>query len=232
MILRIGIENGNEGRAIAWVLDYPGCFSYGQDEKEALHNLPTAIQEYNDLLAQHEQGLLTIPPDHKFHIAETWEVYSIDDNLELSSDGYEVNAWFLHDWKPITGTDIETGIELLTLCRADLLATVKDLDQESLEHKKTGEKWSIANILKHVGGAEWWYLDRLGMAFPREEVPSEPFERLEKVRARLLDSLPDLAGVSQVIGIDGEFWSPRKMLRRAIWHERDHTIHIRKLLPP
>ncbi len=25
-------------------------------------------------------------------------------------------------------------------------------------------------------------------------------------------------------------WSPRKMLRRAIRHEREHTIHIRRLL--
>lgn len=232
MILRIGIENGNEGRSIAWVLDYPGCFSYGRDEKEALHNLPTAIQEYNNLLAQHEQRMLTIPPDCKPHIAETWEVYSIDNEFELSSDGYEVNAWFLHDWKPLTETDTKTGIELLSLCRVDLLATVKDLNQESLEDKKPGERWSIAGILKHIGGAEWWYLDRLGLAFPQEEVPSEPFERLEKVRAHLLDVLTGLAGINQVIGIDGEFWSPRKLLRRAIWHERDHTIHIRKLLPP
>jgi hypothetical protein len=32
------------------------------------------------------------------------------------------------------------------------------------------------------------------------------------------------------MGTDGEFWSPRKLLRRAVWHERDHTGHIRKLL--
>ena len=31
--------------------------------------------------------------------------------------------------------------------------------------------------------------------------------------------------------VEGEFWSPRKLLRRAVWHERDHTVHIRKLRP-
>lgn len=31
-------------------------------------------------------------------------------------------------------------------------------------------------------------------------------------------------------GENGEFWSPRKLLRRAIWHERDHTNHILQLL--
>ena len=43
-------------------------------------------------------------------------------------------------------------------------------------------------------------------------------------------ALPKLNGVKQVVGVDGEFWSPRKMLRRALWHERDHTEHIRKLI--
>ena len=36
--------------------------------------------------------------------------------------------------------------------------------------------------------------------------------------------------VDKVVGLEGELWSPRKMLRRAAWHERDHTEHIRKLL--
>ncbi len=37
-------------------------------------------------------------------------------------------------------------------------------------------------------------------------------------------------GVNQVAGLDGELWSPRKVLRRTLWHERDHTGHIRKLI--
>ena len=30
MIFRIGIENNNDDRTIAWALDYPGCFAYGE----------------------------------------------------------------------------------------------------------------------------------------------------------------------------------------------------------
>jgi hypothetical protein len=83
--------------------------------------------------------------------------------------------------------------------------------------------------LKHVGGAEWWYLDRLGLAFPKAEVPADPFERLQAVRSHLTQVLPGLAGSREVRGVDGELWSPRKLLRRAAWHERDHVAHIRKL---
>lgn len=37
--------------------------------------------------------------------------------------------------------------------------------------------------------------------------------------------------VSLENGVEGEFWSPRKLLRRAVWHARDHTAHIRKQKP-
>jgi hypothetical protein len=230
VIISVGIENGSEWRSIAWVLDYPGCFSYGQDQEEALHSLPAAIQDYNDLLASHMLSRLNIPTDYKIQHSETWEVYTINDKFELDSEGYEINAWFLNDWKPLSKEDIETGIELLSMCRIDLLATVSGLEEDMLEYNKPSERWSILGILKHIGGAEWWYLDRLGLAFPREEVPVEPFERLEMVRTHLIERLPKLTGANLVTGIDGEIWSPRKMLRRAIWHERDHTIHIRELL--
>jgi hypothetical protein len=70
----------------------------------------------------------------------------------------------------------------------------------------------------------------LGLAFPRQVVPEDPFQRLEKVRSKLVEVLPGLAGSTQVIGVSGEFWSPRKLLRRAVWHEYDHIAHIGKLL--
>jgi hypothetical protein len=32
-----------------------------------------------------------------------------------------------------------------------------------------------------------------------------------------------------VVGVGGEFWSPRKLLRRVAWHELDHLQHIQRL---
>lgn len=230
MPIKVGIENGNEGRAMAWVLDYPGCFAYGVYPPEALQNLLEALHAYNEWLSHHDLESLSIPLREEVQVAETWEVYQIDDDFTLVENGYEVNAWFQHDWKPISETEIERSSQLLAATRKDLLATVQDLDQEQMEHKNPEERWSISGILNHVGAAEWWYLDRLGLAIPRDEVPKEPFERLEVLRAELNQAVAQFAGSSQVVGIDGEFWSPRKVLRRAIWHERDHTFHIQKLL--
>ncbi|HUV26371.1 MAG TPA: hypothetical protein VMW34_03300 [Anaerolineales bacterium] len=88
----------------------------------------------------------------------------------------------------------------------------------------------ITCILNHVGNADWWYLDRLGLAFPRDELPAESGERLIKIRDHMLAVLPNLVDSTLVVGMDGEFWSPRKVMRRAVWHERDHTVNIQKLL--
>jgi hypothetical protein len=161
-----------------------------------------------------------------------WDVYYINDSLEKVNEatGYSVESFFPYDWKPLEAIDIEHGLKLLAWSRLDLLKTVKGLSPEKLEATYMGERWSINGILGHAGGAEWWYLDRLGLAFPRKDVPEEPMKRLEKVREHLNATLPKLEGVKQVLGVDGEFWSPRKILRRALWHERDHVGHIGKLI--
>jgi hypothetical protein len=31
------------------------------------------------------------------------------------------------------------------------------------------------------------------------------------------------------VTLAGETWSARKVLRRSLWHRRDHTAHIAKL---
>lgn len=226
----VGIENNVEDRSLAWVLGHPGCFVYGSTGDNALAAAPDAIVDYAAWIASRNQGESWVDVDQiELTLAESWEVYAIDEHFNPALEGYEVNAWFLDDWKPPTVEDVERAARVLAWGRADLLDAVYGLSQEALDARYSGERWSIAGILKHIGGAEWWYLDRLGLAFPRQRIPADPFDRLTETRAQLVDILPSLVGSTQVVGVDGEFWSPRKLLRRAAWHERDHTHHIRKL---
>jgi hypothetical protein len=141
-----------------------------------------------------------------------------------------VESFFLYDWKPLTQPEIERALKVLSWSRDDLLTTIGGLDIDKLAATYPGERWSIDGILRHVGGAEWWYMERLGLIFPENELPKASRERLNKVRAALVELLPQLVDVNQVVGLDGELWSPRKMLRRAVWHERDHVKHVRKLI--
>lgn len=230
MAFIIGVENNFEGRSMAWALEHPGCYAYGPNEEAALSAMPDALLNYQDWIASRNAGQSWLETgDFAFYLADSWTVYTINQDFDLAEDGYEVGAWFRHDWKPLTERDVQRVLMLLAWSRADLLDAVAGLGAQELKADHPGERWNIGGILKHVGGAEWWYLDRLGLAFPREQVPEEPFERLEMVREALVKALPGLTGLNQVVGISGEFWSPRKLLRRAIWHERDHTYHIHKL---
>ena len=230
MLFPVAIENEIAGRSIGWVLDHPGCFVYGDNADAALAAIPNAITDYSAWIASRNQGDSWIDTNEiELLLAESWDTYMIDDEFEPAQEGYEVNAWFRRDWKPLAEQDLARAEKLLAWSRTDLLDAVSGLSAEALNAQYLNERWNILGILNHVGGAEWWYLHRLGLSFAQQDVPKGPFERLEKVRARLLDILPGLAGSRTVLGVDGEFWSPRKLLRRAVWHERDHTQHIHKL---
>ena len=234
MIFQTGIENNYEGRSIAWALEHPGCFAYGINADGAVLNLETALSKYAGWILRHDtrSWLNFADSDIEIVINGTWEVYYIDDNLNKATegDGYIVESFFPYDWKPLATLEIKHALDMLTWSRDDLLKMVTGLSTEKRNLRYTGELWSIEGILGHLSGAEWWYLDRLGLAFPREEIPEEPLARLEKVRKNFVTALYKLDGVQKVIGVEGEFWSPRKLLRRTLWHERDHTEHIRKLL--
>ena len=233
MIFQVGVESNNEGRSIAWALEHPGCFAYGTNADGAVLNLENALSKYSVWIMRHETRSWLNFSDAEIEIVinGTWDVYYINDDLDKSTeaDGYSVDSFFPYDWKPLTDLEIKRGLAMLAWSRDDLLKSILGLSPEKLEATYPGERWSIKGILGHIGGAEWWYLDRLGLAFPREQMPEEPLPRLEKVRKHLTSTLANLEGVKQVIGVEGEFWSPRKLLRRALWHERDHTEHIRKL---
>ncbi len=233
MIFQAGIENNNEGRSIAWALEHPGCFAYGIKGETAVSNLEGALNKYAGWILRHEPKTWLNFSENEIEITVngTWEVYYINDDFDKAgeAEGYSVESFFPYDWKPLTNIEIKHALDMLAWSRDDLLKSVHGLSEDKLNQTYVGERWSINGILGHVGGAEWWYLERLGLAFPRADVPEVPLTRLEKVRRQFNSALFKMDGLKKVVGVDGEIWSPRKVLRRALWHERDHVDHIRKL---
>ena len=233
MLFHVGMENNNEGsRSIAWALEHPGCYAYGKDADAALAAFPAAVRAYSGWINKHEPSWLHVQ-NIESSVDGVWNNYAVNDKFDLvepGEDGSAVESWFQYDWKPLTAEEIEQALKLLTWSRADLLKTIEGLSAEKLDQTYPGERWSINGILRHIGGAEWRYMDKLGRAFPQAELPKVPMERLEKVRKAFIEALPGWEGLKQVAGPEGEFWSPRKALRRSLWHERDHTEHIHKLI--
>lgn len=232
MQIKVGLENGFEGKSIAWVLDHPGCFAYGTDVSEAVVRVPQALIAYKEWIAEHTPtSWLEDLKDFDVRLTQAVDWFAVDKDFERDPNGLGVNAWFQHDWKPLTGVDIQRGLLLLAWSRADLMELIAPLSEAQMERKFEGEKNSISGIIRHVANAEWWLLDRISLAgISRGELANGTFDRLTKNRSRLIEVFQNLEGNSEVRGIDGEFWSPRKVLRRAAWHEKDHIQHIQRLM--
>jgi predicted RNase H-like HicB family nuclease len=213
---RIGVEHAEPGKWVAYVFDLPGCFDSGSSSAEATARILEVIQAYFAWRRRH--GDVSKPPDD--FGAEITEVLDTDGRLRTTSLGvvHDVWAFFDDDRRQLANTEAEDVSRLLAYSRMDLLASVPSALTE-----ETGK------ILLHVGSAEWWYLDRLGLASPKAELSDDVMHRLDQVRSTTRQILPGLVGRDEIVERDGETWSARKFVRRVIWHERDHTQHLASL---
>ncbi len=209
-----------EGNWIAHVPDLPGCFTSHRDREVAIAAVPAAVESYaawcrgHGLRASGLAGPMVVS-----EVIRAW-LYEAD---------YEVNAFFASDRPPLSEPEIPEFERLLRATRQDLLGAVDGLGAEDLDRTLAGERWPIRGVLEHVANAEWWYLDRLGLAGASRDLPDDPLERLGAARQHFLSQLRPLCARTGVVTLSGETWSARKVMRRALWHERDHTAHIGKM---
>jgi hypothetical protein len=226
MRYQLGVEEFEPDHWIAWVFEHPGCYSIGQTRTESIGNAGASIAAYHHWVGLNDPAHNLEDPYIDTHVVESFDV-------KTASDGSRPNALFEDDRQPLKAEDIARTLELLQWTRRDLLAVLDRVPAEKWKDSPTGNsKESVQNIVKHIGAAEWWLMDRLGLGFAKEEVPGDPRERLEKARAQVIKRFPELAGNDQVLKVEGEEWTGRKLARRVVWHERDHTHQIEKLLPP
>lgn len=223
MLINVDLENGFEGRSIAWVTDHPGCFAYGGNGSEAILRVPQTLVSYQQWLEKHStESWLADLVDFDVRLVEA---------LEWEGSGQSGPNWFQSDATPLSEMDIDRGLKLLTWSRADLLKLVSELTPSELDQTFEGERWPIRGILGHVAHAEFWYLDRMGLSgLTGRELARDAFERLSQVREKMELALPGMVGNEEVREVDGEKWSARKILRRAMWHEMDHIQHAVRLM--
>lgn len=201
--LNVGIEDIEPGHWVAWVLAIPGCYASGPTEQDVLAGVPDAWRA--------ETGRDMPGP---LRVVERWRGVPAADDPD-----FIINATFSDDRRPLNAGEIETGIARIIENHRRFLKVVTGRDL-------TGE---IAEIVRHLATAEQWYLANLDLV-PDGDRPDDPLERFAWIRAFTLRALPTLADRDMVADCGGEKWTPRKVLRRTIWHERDHTQQIATIL--
>ena len=209
-----------EGNWVAHVPDLPGCFNTHKDREAAISGTPKAVERYVEWSNGHGLRISGLSgPMIVSEVARSW-IYEQD---------YEVNAFFASDRPSLTEEEVQELERLLLATRHDLETELEQVSDEAATTELPGETWTIMGTLDHVASAEQWYFDRLGLALSTSELPGDPRARLKKVRENTLANLKALASRKGVVTLSGETWSARKVMRRTLWHERDHTVQIRNL---
>lgn len=144
-----------EGRWVGFVRGLPGCFASDLSRHACIALLPNAIDRFSvwtGSLGDSDATEITIGEVH-----DAWLLHA----------DYEVNAFFAVDREPLTTAAVSDGVRLLDRSHADLEVVVGGTTGVDLS-REVEDGWSIERILNHIASAEWWYLDRLDLAPPRE----------------------------------------------------------------
>lgn len=215
---RLALEDIEPGHWVAWDLDQFGCFSSARTRAAALAEAPRAIRTHARWLAAH--GGPAAPLERvQTRLVEEFASF-------LDDDDYRVNACFEDDRRPLMSADVERALWLLDCSRRDLRALLVRAAAE--EVGAGGVRGEVRLLARHIAQAERWYFESLGL--DQAALAADPLVALERVRAQTRRWLPDLVGDDRVIKRQGERWSARKVVRRTVWHERDHTGQIARLL--
>jgi hypothetical protein len=127
--------------------------------------------------------------------------------------------------------DIDIALRLLDWSRQDLLLLVGLLLPDSLVRLENEPSWkTLDGLLEYIWESENAILGTLGAPVDLAGMPSDSAGRLQAVRSRLQTMLPQWAEKEIEREVMGEKWSPRKALRRVLWHERDHIGQLEGLI--
>jgi len=202
------------------------------DEAEALIQMPRSLLQYDKWIKDHTSNPWVNFNDLEMRVVERFETFRIGEDYKPAppGEGYEINTWFNDDWRPLPQQEVQNALKIFRWQHDELLAGLSTLDQDILERQDPGQRWNILGIAKHIANAELWYLLRLDLtSVSREDLYPDPIARLGQMAEQIEDSFPNFADQVTVRGIDGEIWSYRKIVRRTLWHQRDHIEHIKEL---
>ncbi len=230
------LEAETEGRCMAHVLDLPGCMVRGDTRDEALERLPAAIRDTWAWLRRHGEPA---PADSE----EVFLEVSFEAGGTGPFDPGDTAALFPPEREPISPEEMEVGFRHMSHARADLLVLARCLTEELLDWQPHSGHYTLRRILRHIGNADEWYVSRI---VPPETLPPEwaddeemplleflPMARrttVERLRQLTADQRTDVFYPAQWTSHPDEPWTARKVLRRALEHEREHTVQVREVL--
>jgi predicted RNase H-like HicB family nuclease/uncharacterized damage-inducible protein DinB len=186
----------------------PGASARGQTVEEAKQKIQEAVAEYLALLRDIGEPVPRASEGIKFEFEE------VDQTT------------FPTDYDTLHPNELEMLFRWMAISRQELVDLVKELPEETLDRKLDDNAPSVREILCRIAEADLWYTERL------KRWPEAPLFRLAATRGVALERLRALneADLNNFTIYDGKKWTPRKVIRRMLEHERERIQQIRGLL--
>jgi predicted RNase H-like HicB family nuclease len=208
----VGLEEGAEGATLVHALDLPGCVAGGETQEEALAAFQSVLSQWLVTLGALGQPLP--PADAELEIrVDEWHMSDA-----AVAEG-ESAILFDADRVDLDEAEISRQLQRLGDLRGYLLSRVRPLPDAALDGIWRGE-WTARVALEELARSHWWTLSRLGSS-SMAEVPDRTLARLDTSMALVVQRFTELTpdARSRVVEIEGELWTPRKVLRRLLWLE-------------
>jgi predicted RNase H-like HicB family nuclease len=208
------------------VFDLLGCFSSGRSEEEAVAQAGKRVRQYFEWLGKKDGNPAPVEDSVQVVIVERRETFPWARDPALP-----VHAFFDDDARPLRPLDVDIALRLLAWSRQDLLQLAGFMLPDYLDRMENVPNWNtLDGLMAHVWETEHLILNRMGSTVDSAEMPGDAMGRLQVVRAKFCKMLPHWAEQDRSVEEFGEKWSPRKALRRALWHERDHIWQLEGLI--
>jgi predicted RNase H-like HicB family nuclease len=212
------------GDWIGWIEGFPGATSQGATPEEVVRQAPTAMLEYVQWLQRHAEP---VPPrlQNESSYGLRPEIAAIH-HPRAAQEGVEIHGFFAPDRRPLDAEELAQYLRLFRFACADLRSAVCALPPDEWDSAPFGGK-SVRTILQHLAASERDLLRCLGVE-PQLESTLDPRVSLEDMHHEFEKAVETVSQSQrgEAVLIQGERWTLRKILRRAVWHTRYHAIQI------
>lgn len=194
-----------------YVVDHPGAYVRDYSQRRGLDKLAWELYWYRLWLKDEE--MVPFEPE----IVEEYDQRDLD-GLE------DTTVLFQADRKPLTGKVYQKLKEIALRSASDLDTTYQHLQMmnhtEITVRALRGEKYRVGGeVYDHVVQMSDSYFRQIGIECPADasllERRKKGFEMLEAKRGYLKNQV--------AVSGSGEEWTLRKVLRKLIWHDRNHA---------